>query len=394
MAISSSNFVDVQSTFLIERAVARDFSGLVITDKAAKTYTSDAPAIVTNYNNGDVVSVNSKTVKDLFSDEEVLAWASNYFSYESKSGSTPARLKFKKKLSTETTLKDSFEKAIDGSETFGSFTFLLDEDVPTESELEAVAKFNQGLNAEYRMVADYTSDSDKSTADNYYTKYVTTDASGAHGGLYGIGGLTLCDGCSFLTMARLAATDYTGTNTTSCDMFKSIGGVAPTVTDDSTYATLTGLRLNFVGLVKEHGNQWSWYMRGFNMDGLDTACYDNEMWFKSEIVKDLLTLEDTVEQIPANERGVSMVSLAVMDSINMALRNGTILPGKPISAAKRAEVLQMLGGDGELLEQLLDQGWVLLIDLNQDGEEYKINYKIAYLKGDAVRFIGGQHIIA
>lgn len=392
MAISSSNFVDVKSAFLIDRAVARDFSGLVITDKEAKTYTTAAPSIVTDYNAGKVVSVNAKTVEDLFSDETVLDWANNYFSYVSKSGNAPSRLKFKKIQGSETTLKDSLDAAIDGDETFGSFTFLKST-IPTEDELEAVAKYNQGLSTAYRMVADYTSDKDKASANNYYDKYVT-ESEGVKGGLWNIGGLTLCDECSFLTMARLAATDYTGTNTTSCDMFKSVGGVEATVKDDDTYKTLSDLRLNFVGLVKEHGNQWNWYMRGYNMDGLDTAVYDNEMWFKSEIVKDLLTLDDSVEKIPANERGLSMVSLTVMDAINMALRNGTILPGKPLSAEKQTQVLQMLGGDGEKLDQLLTNGWVLLMELEQDGEDYKINYKVAYLKGDAVRFFGGTHSIA
>ena len=36
----------------------------------------------------------------------------------------------------------------------------------------------------------------------------------------------------------------------------------------------------------------------------------------------------------------------------------------------------------------------LLLELVPDGEDYEINYKIAYLKGDSVRFIGGTHTIA
>lgn len=390
MAISSSKFVGVNSTALIERAVARDLSGLVISKGTAKDTTK---GVGKDYDEGKVVSVNANTLGDLFASTSAeFAWATKYFSYVSKSGTTPARLKFKKLGTTEDAV-DAFKDAIGGSETFGSFTFLSGAATgeADATKLKACATHNAGLNYAYRMVVDYSQDEE---ADNYYGNYVSNSGGTVSGDLWGISGLTLCDGCSFLTMARLAATDYTGTNTTSCDMFKSVGGVEATVTDDATYDTLTAMNLNFVGLVKEHGNQWNWYMRGFNMDGLDSAVYDNEVWFKSEIVKDLLNLEDELEKIPANEKGLSMVNVTIQDSITMALRNGTILPGKPISAEKRTAILQQLDGDAEQLDQLLTKGYVLMLELAVDGEEYKINYKIAYLKGDSVRFIGGQHVIA
>jgi len=290
------------------------------------------------------------------------------------------------------TAKEAFVRAKESSETFGSFTFLSGAatGIATASELKIAAKYNEGLNCQYRMVVDYSINA--STDDNYYTKYVTKGDTTSDS-MWGIKGLTLCNNCSFLTMARLAATDYTGTNTTSCDMFKSIGGVSATVTEDTVYDTLTDLRLNFIGLVKEHGNQWNWYMRGFNMDDTDTACYDNEMWFKSEIVKDLLQLEDSMEKIPANDQGLSFVRMTILDSVSMALANGTILPGKPISKEKQNQLIAMTGSS-DVLDLLNRQGYAVYTWMTSEGENYIINYRIIYLKGDSVREINGTHVIA
>ena len=142
-----------------------------------------------------------------------------------------------------------------------------------------------------------------------------------------------------------------------------------------------------------NGQQLAFYQKGVNLDGTDTAVYLNEVWFKAQVITNFFNLVTSVERIPANYVGESMILTGVvMPVVATALSNGVIMLGKTLSDAQRAIIFQYTN-DESAADEIQNDGYWSAITIENDGGEYKAFYRIIYAAGDSVRFVDGTHNI-
>lgn len=277
------------------------------------------------------------------------------------------------------------------SSNFGSFAFLTGDATVaswTNSDFKDVLTQNAGYNYKYlASVGILPNNGDFSDT----TKEVAfVQAVGSQNGAAANRG---ADGsCAAIPMAIFAAIDYNGTGTAPNFMFKQIAGEQPTVFDDSVADTLDGLHVNYYGQTQANGQQISFYQRGYNLDGEDTAVYCNEVWLKSHIATAIFNLLLATERVPANDDGESMIYTTIAGAAQQAITNGTIEPGKTLSSEQRSLVYQ-LTGDPDAYMTIQNSGFWLDVVIEQDGTEYKAIYKLVYGKGDSIRKVEGSDIL-
>lgn len=284
--------------------------------------------------------------------------------------------------SEDMTPSEAFQSAIDETANFGSFTFL--DGSYALSALKEAYLLNNALN--FRFLAVHC---EKFTA-------VSTHVSNA-------GTLGAIQSCHFCVsnddygaadaMAITASTNYSSTGSAVCFMYKQIAGETATVTDDATYSTLSDANINFYGQTQVNGQQLAFYQKGVNLDGTDTAVYLNEVWFKAQVITNFFNLVTSVERIPANYVGESMILTGVViPVVATALSNGVIMLGKTLSDAQRAIIFQYTN-DESAADEIQNDGYWSAITIENDGGEYKAFYRIIYAAGDSVRFVDGTHNI-
>ena len=116
----------------------------------------------------------------------------------------------------------------------------------------------------------------------------------------------------FMPMALFAATKYDRVNATKVFMYQQFDGERASVTtsqDADKYDAFdidgqgTRFPVNYYGATQQAGSLINFYQDGYNADGLDTACYCNEIWLKDAISVELLNTFIALEKIPANNVG-------------------------------------------------------------------------------------------
>lgn len=273
------------------------------------------------------------------------------------------------------------------SNNFGSFAFLPGDGF-TDAQYKAVLTQNAGYNYKYLAsvpILPLNGDFDNTSNEiAFVTAVGTQNGASANRGEDGT--------TAAIPMAIFGAVDYSGTNTAPNFMFKQIAGETPTVTSSDVADTLDGIHVNYYGQTQVNGQALSFYQRGFNLDGEDTAVYCNEVWLKSHIATAIFNLLVSVERVPANDDGEAMLYTTIAGAAQQAVTNGTIEPGKTYTAAQRATIYQ-LTGDAEAYMTMQNAGYWLNVVIEQDGNEYKAVYKLVYGKGDAIRFVEGHDIL-
>ena len=277
------------------------------------------------------------------------------------------------------------------SNNFGSFAILAGDITEANwatSDIAAMLTQNAGYNYKYlASVPILPRDGDFDNTSNeiaFVTAVGTQNGAAANRGKDGT--------VAAIPMAIFGAVDYGGTNTAPNFMFKQISGETPTVTSSDIADTLDGIHVNYYGQTQVNGRALSFYQRGFNLDGEDTAVYCNEVWLKSHIATAIFNLLVSVERVPANDDGESMLYTTISGAAQQAVTNGTIEPGKTYTAAQRATIYQ-LTGDPEAYMTMQNAGYWLDVVIEQDGNEYKAVYKLVYGKGDSVRFVEGHDVL-
>ena len=277
------------------------------------------------------------------------------------------------------------------SNNFGSFAILagdITEASWTNTDLNDLLTQNAGYNYKYLAsvpILPLDGDYDNTSKEiAFVTAVGTQNGAAANRGKDGT--------VAAIPMAIFGAVDYGGTNTAPNFMFKQISGETPTVTSSDIADTLDGIHVNYYGQTQVNGRALSFYQRGFNLDGEDTAVYCNEVWLKSHIATAIFNLLVSVERVPANDDGESMLYTTISGAAQQAVTNGTIEPGKTYTAAQRATIYQ-LTGDPEAYMTMQNAGYWLNVVIEQDGNEYKAVYKLVYGKGDSVRFVEGHDVL-
>jgi len=288
----------------------------------------------------------------------------------------------------------AFIKSTSVSNNFGSFIFTTGAAILTNAEIAAVAAANHAQN-------------------NLYIFSVATVPSNLAALFELVKGFS---GCALNILSATAANDfveqspceitaainYNAVNASQNYMFYQFPNRNISVSDDQTADSMDKSRGNYVGVTQVAGQQLAFYQRGILCGGgtaaVDMNVYANEMWLKSAIVSNILSLCVNVPDVPANPLGAAMVLAVLQPILTLAGDNGTFSPGKPISAVQQVFITQS-SGDKNAWRQVFSLGyWINVtfssyVNENTGLTEWKASYKLIYSKGDSIRFVDGNNIL-
>jgi hypothetical protein len=286
------------------------------------------------------------------------------------------------------TVSDSFSRAENLTNNFGSFAFIPALTIVQHAELAAL---NAGRNFLYQ----------------YYVPVSAANASSWSPALIGFAGtgITLSPVAGqypeLLPMAILAATDYGRRNAVVNYMFKQAGGLTPSVSTGEDADTYDTLRINYYGRTQTAGQFLDFYQRGLLCGGaaaaVDMNVYANEQWLKDAAGSRLMSLLLSAGRVPANASGRSQVLAVLQSTIDDALFNGVISVGKSLTNDQKVFVTQQ-SGDPLAWHQVQNVGyWVdarIVQEIGPGGTiEYKAVYILIYSKDDAIRKVEGTHAL-
>lgn len=373
---------------------------------------ADAISAYESYSAGEVIRCTLNEVLAYFgiaSDE--YKFASGYYGYSSPTGRFASRLSFAKVRTDETPLA-AFSRVNEETNLFGSFTFLSVNDVGSSAvgdgldSLRDVAAYNASLDTKYLFVVNDVRGGQSRTAVGAKILNGFKDVKGT----CFVSGAT--DVSAYMPMAILAATDY-ATGQVVNYMFKQFGTEQSTVKDDATYEYFNSKYINFYGRTQTNGQTLDFYQRGFNSNGVDTAVYCNEMWFKAACETRLMGVLLNGERLPANDSGRDSVVIAVDAICQQATGNGMMMQ-KTISMTQRKDIANLLAslGSNETAGTEVDRVNTIVTDLAINGYsiyayisfvqnteklsaggEYVIHYYVFYGTADSIRYIKGDDIL-
>jgi hypothetical protein len=284
-----------------------------------------------------------------------------------------------------TSISDALTLSVDGSNNFGSFSFV---EILTNGETTEAATWNAARNVEFLFCARVTA----ATA---------AAVSAATLGLAGCG-LVLAPLASeypeILPMAVLAATNYDRRGSVQSYMYQ-MANLTPAVTTNADADVYDALRVNYYGVTQTAGQLIAFFQRGV-LTGPSTApvdmnTYANEVWFKDAAQSSILGLLLALPEIPANAEGRGMILAQLQDPIDRALFNGVISVGRDLTVAQRLFVATVTG-DPDAWHQIEAIGyWVDVVMVPYTGgggtTEYKAVYTLVYAKDDTIRKVEGAH---
>ena len=200
-----------------------------------------------------------------------------------------------------------------------------------------------------------------------------------------------------IPMMVLAATNYSLPNSTQNYMFQGpFSGLTPSVTSDALANIYDAVAVNYYGSTQQAGNIINFYqtgvLQGTNNSPNDMTAYTNEMWLKDAITVAIMGLFIWLPQIPANERGRSILLTGIQTPINQALVNGTISVNKALSQTQK-EFIFSVTNDPNAWFQVQNSGYWLDCEIVQNGAVYSANYTLVYSKDDVIRLVTGRDIL-
>lgn len=398
MAISLSKFVDIRTTWPESNSEQRALGGLVFTTDDC---VSSASTLKTEIEKNGLVALEEEQIKDLFGESsDVYKFAKRYYGYYNLSNRTASPLKVVK-LKVEETPKDALIRAAGSDNGFGSFVFIGDFD---ENDLAEAYKENGKSNTGFLAVHCIVAGDIDDEQNGKYTVSSAANKCNTGGTFNGIEGLCVVYGhdkyTAAIPMAIFASTDYDGTNSVVCQMFKQHDDEIPTVTNDADYKTLTKAHVNFYGTTQSNGKTISFYMPGYNVDGTDTAIYCNEIWFKSRCTTNLVSMLVENGRIPANDDGITMVKNVVLDACVPAATAGVFMAKTPTKEERRRITTFCAMDDytdaqtESVVASIETNGYgvVAYLGKNVDGDRI-IEYYVLYGTADSIRAVKGNDLL-
>lgn len=212
-----------------------------------------------------------------------------------------------------------------------------------------------------------------------------------------------------LPMSIHASINYNAINGALGFMYKQNGVYSASVSDTTLSNTLDTARVNYYGQTQSAGNNISFYQAGVLCGGatapLDSTVYANEQWFKDMCAANLMNLQLSQGQIPANRRGITLIentldgnpatSNSPATGIQLAILNGTISAHSTLTLAQQAYITSQTN-DGTAWQQVQTTGYWKAVNItsavNSSGVTvYTANYTIIYRKDDVIKTIVGSH---
>ena len=99
----------------------------------------------------------------------------------------------------------------------------------------------------------------------------------------------------------------------------------------------------------------------------------------------------------ASAKGKAAGDAIIMQNVELAKRNGTILQGKPLTNTQKAYILS-LTDDAEAWRKVQEEGCYFTSEIvnktaENGTEEFIYKYTLIYSKGDIIRKVEGTHIL-
>ena len=287
---------------------------------------------------------------------------------------------------------DALDRCDRADDNFGSFCFM--ENLTLE-EIGELAETNASYNHKYLYSVDFAPDD---------CKRILYRVRGASGTCFTLDKFNAF--ARFMPMALFAATKYDRVNATKVFMYQQFDGERASVTtsqDADKYDAFdidgqgTRFPVNYYGATQQAGSLINFYQDGYNADGLDTACYCNEIWLKDAISVELLNTFIALEKIPADNVGEAIVRNAIISVLNEGIRNEAITTGKTLDNVQRAYV-DRVAGEANAWENVETYGYwidttVKHRTLAGGKVQYYADYALVYSKGDAIRKVEGSDIL-
>jgi hypothetical protein len=286
---------------------------------------------------------------------------------------------------------EAFRNAEQITDSFGSTSFSNGSSINgilSVSEAVELATYVASQNVKYQLYVQVA----KSDEEDYQAALINIQSVGL------ILNATAGEWKEALPAAIMAATNYSRQNATVNYMYRQ-GPFTADVTTDAEADVLDEHRVNYYGETASAGQKLAFFQRGYLMGGatapLDMNVHANEQWLKAFLTARLLSLQLSLGRIPANNEGRGYIRGQIMEGVNRAKLNGTILMGKELTVAQQIAVTQ-LTGDPDAWRDVQIQGfWLDVVIVQETGPsgvtEYIAQYTLAYSKNDVVRKVEGSH---
>ena len=203
-----------------------------------------------------------------------------------------------------------------------------------------------------------------------------------------------------LPMAIAASVNYNRRNTVVNFMFRSPQiTLTADVKTDLAANLYDPLRVNYYGQTAMYGQNISFFQRGYLCGPatapLDMGVHLNEQWLKSLLAANFLNLLLVRGIVPAAQQGRAEGLVIVNEAVNLAKFNGTIIPGKTLTALQKLEIASITG-DERAFQQVINQGfWADATIERVTGPsgllEYALQYTLIYSANEGVRKVEGSH---
>lgn len=143
---------------------------------------------------------------------------------------------------------------------------------------------------------------------------------------------------------------------------KSASGIPAVVTDDTTATTLDALSVNYVGQFATRNAEFSFFNRGQTTSSM-YGFYDTligMIWFRSKIQRACMDGFSSVNRVPYNNQGYTLIRAWISDPIRSAKNVGVIDTGLALSDSQKSQITQEVGED--ISDTLYSNGYFLQIE--------------------------------
>lgn len=144
---------------------------------------------------------------------------------------------------------------------------------------------------------------------------------------------------------------------------KTASGITPTVTDQSEAEALDDLRVSYVGQFATRNAEFEFANRGALASDF-YGWYDvliGMIWLRSKIQRSIMDGFSSVNRVPYNTKGYTIIQAWIQDPINAAKKVGVIDEGIALSESQKAQIMQELG-DSEAPDDIETNGFYLQIE--------------------------------
>lgn len=285
------------------------------------------------------------------------------------------------------TALESFKVAEQVSDSFGTASFGSTVGLAEAIEL---SEYIAGENVKYQIYWSVNA----STAAAWSAAFIGTASTGL------ILNETAGEYKEALPMAIAASVNYNRRNTVVNFMFRSPQiTLTADVKTDLAANLYDPLRVNYYGQTAMFGQNISFFQRGYLCGPatapLDMGVHLNEQWLKSLLAANFLNLLLVRGIVPAAQQGRAEGLVIVNEAVNLAKFNGTIIPGKTLTALQKLDIASITG-DERAFQQVINQGfWADATIERVTGPsgllEYVLQYTLIYSANEGVRKVEGSH---